>query len=162
MARRRYYPPISPGTIVQFRLEGMDTILATMKSLPAELVSKRGGPIRYALHKAGKIMHTEAVRLAPIRTGNLKASIVMRRGTEVETGPGYEKQFIFVRRGTSNRRSAYYAGFQEFGTSRNKATPFMRPAFHSTGGEVLEEFSLTLRRAVGRLAKRYQRMMTRA
>lgn len=162
MSRRRYYAPIAPGTVVQFKLTGMDTLLETMRALPAELVSKRGGPIRYALHKAGKIMHTEAVRLAPVKTGNLRDSIIMRRGTEAESGPGFEKQFIFVRRGNANRRSAYYAGFQEFGTSRNKAQPFMRPAFDSTGAEVLDEFSLTLRRAVNRLARRYARMMPRA
>lgn len=161
MARRRYYAPMAPGRVFQFQIVGLDQLLDTMRAFPKELVSSRGGPIRYALQKAGKIMHVAARNAAPVKTGNLRDSIIQRRGTEAESGPHQEKQFIFVRRGGANRRSAYYASFQEFGTSKNKATPFMRPAFDQNRWEVIDEFAITLRRTVHRLARRYYRMNIR-
>ena len=36
---------------VEFKLQGVDGVLATLQSLPAEVVSKRGGPVKAALRK---------------------------------------------------------------------------------------------------------------
>lgn len=69
------------------------------------------------LRKTSYDIEADAKRLAPVDTGALKNSIfttVSRSGTTTtgEIGP-----------------SANYGAYQEFGTSRMGAQPYMRPAF---------------------------------
>lgn len=44
------------------KMEGLEGVLATLKSLPPELVSKGGGPVRFAVRKAANIIRDEARR----------------------------------------------------------------------------------------------------
>lgn len=46
--------------VESFRIEGLKGVIDTLKSLPPELVSRRGGPIRTALRKAAKVIQDEA------------------------------------------------------------------------------------------------------
>lgn len=85
----------------------------------------QSGMVRAVLEAAGQIVETEAKRRAPYKTGNLRRSIVH----EVR-GRGKDQHAIVA-------ATAHYAAFQEFGTSRHAAHPFLRPAL------------LVLRRAAG-------------
>jgi hypothetical protein len=77
----------------EFRIEGLDAVVRTLNSLPAELVSKRGGPVRTALQKAAKrIQQDEQANLQRIidtpnvgeeaseSSGLLRDNIVVKRG----------------------------------------------------------------------------------
>lgn len=71
-----------------------------------------------ATRKSGADITRDAKALAPVDTGNLRASIGMtvtgdgRNGTmRVEVGP-----------------TAHYAAYVELGTSRMRAQPYLRPA----------------------------------
>lgn len=87
---------------------------------------------RAALMAGALPIQTSAVVKAPVLTGTLRRSIhtetaetsdgaVARIGTNVEYGPP-----------------------QEFGTSRMRGTPFMRPAFDEQRGEALKEIARAL------------------
>ena len=59
-----------------------------------------------------QIIHQTAFENAPVRTGFLRGSM---SGTVLN-----DSASLFA--------PAFYAGFQEYGTVRNRARPFMRPA----------------------------------
>lgn len=144
------------------RLEGLKGVLDTLRQLPPELVSKRGGPIRSALRKAAKVIQLQAQEnvqriidapnvsgLATESIGLLKRSIVVSRGKEPPGGKG-ETQLVKIR-----RNQKYPAEFQdkegkitaakvgrllEQGTERRGAMPWIRPAFDARKGEALNTF----------------------
>lgn len=81
-----------------------------------------GNPARKALLAASLPVVNRAKELAPIRTGTLRRSI------QAEEGPGEREVTI----GTN----VEYAIYQEYGTSRMPAHPFLRPALESEAPEV--------------------------
>ena len=68
--------------------------------------------------EASQPIADEARRIVPVDTGALKASIT----TEL-------KEADFSRAIAVTKPDTLYAGFVEFGTSRMRAQPYMRPAF---------------------------------
>ena len=44
---------------VEVKVSGLDGVLDTLKSLPAEVVSKRGGPVRAALRKGAVVIQKQ-------------------------------------------------------------------------------------------------------
>ena len=89
--------------------------VVTPAQLTAELWAVAGsiGPMASAAAtKAALDTQARARTKAPVDTGNLRASItVSTSGTSAEVGP-----------------EAMYGGFQEFGTSKMSANPYMNPA----------------------------------
>jgi hypothetical protein len=75
------------------RIEGLDAVVKTLRDLPPELVSKRGGPVRVALQKAAKrIQQDEQANLQQIiDTPNI--------GEEVSESSGLLKKNVVVKRG---------------------------------------------------------------
>lgn len=87
-----------------------------------------GGQARKALLVAALPVVNRAKELSPIETGTLRRSI------QAEEGPGEREVSI----GTN----VEYAVYQEFGTSRMPAHPFLRPALEMEApnvGKVLAE-----------------------
>lgn len=70
----------------------------------------------------GQSVVSAARALAPVRTGALASSIGLEAGRE-ETGP-------YIDVGTQER----YAVYVEFGTFKDRAQPFMRPALSMAAG----------------------------
>lgn len=82
-----------------------------------------------ALLKAGMLAKRDAKELAPVDTGFLRNSIDYDMGDrEVAVGA-----------------SAEYAPYVEFGTERQKAQPFLRPAVINGRREIMELFEQELR-----------------
>lgn len=82
-----------------------------------------------AMEKVVLMVEATAARLAPVDTGNLRASIVSEVRDDVrDRVAGYV--------GTN----VEYAPFQEFGTSRMDAQPFLRPAIEAHRGQIRGEF----------------------
>lgn len=69
--------------------------------------------IRMMVYKVAALISAEAKRFSPIDTGRLRASI------HIEPLGGLAYQVI---------TNVHYAIYQEFGTSKMKAHPYMRPA----------------------------------
>ena len=101
-----------------------------------------------ALRSGGKIIMNRAKMLCPVATGFLQKSIKVRvprhkRRNEAVILVGIDSVPMGGRMG----KKAFYGAFVEFGTSKIKANPFMRPAFDGTRTEVIEAISNDL--AVG-------------
>jgi len=95
-----------------FKLHGVPKTAAKLKSLPPKA---RAALFNALSDGAAKIRET-ARELVPVDTGFLQKSI--RVHIRKTRNPG----FSVVAR-------AFYGAFIEFGTRRNRAQPFLRPAF---------------------------------
>ena len=81
------------------------------------------------LVRVGLRVQSRARSLCPVDTGRLRSSIVMRKGRD---GRGF-----YVEVGTS----VNYAPFVEFGTSKQRAQPFLLPAVAEAAGYLRSEAS---------------------
>ncbi|TZG23889.1 HK97-gp10 family putative phage morphogenesis protein [Sphingomonas montanisoli] len=134
------------------RTTGLRELDAALGKLP-KAVGKR--VTRDALIEAGEVTAQAARALAPVDKGYLRESITVgsklsrsqrkaletRSSVEVYVGPGPHPQGIM----------------QEFGTFKEPAQPFMRPAWDATGEQVLGRTGVILSDAVMKAAARHAR-----
>jgi HK97 gp10 family phage protein len=124
--------------VIGLKLEGSKELQKALESLPNR-VSR--SVQREALRSAGEPIRALAAALAPREPGapDLADNIVMSNARpedgSVAIAIGPAKKF-------------FYGIFQEHGTSRHGAQPFMRPAFDSEGGRALRAISQELWRAL--------------
>lgn len=165
----------------EVKLEGLEGVIDTLKSLPQELVSKRGGVVAKALRKAAIVIRDqEKANLQAHITANagkswhgvvgwnkpvglLMQSIVVSRGKAPFEGNG-ERYLIRVRRRIYSRSSIErvstikVAQLLEYGREGQRAYPYIRPAVAAKGAEATRVFQTELRaeidRIVARLSKR--------
>lgn len=133
---------------VEFKLSGVDGIIKTLRSLPPEIVSKRGGPVKLALAKGARVIRDEAKKnlLASIArngsesTGLLEKNLIVSRGKAPNDGNG-ERYLVRVRRKNYEKpegargkpvTTLKTAHLLEYGSEHQPATPWLRPAFAST------------------------------
>lgn len=146
---------------VEVQLQGLEGVLDTLKRLPPEVVSNRGGPVRRALAKGARLLRDEAKQ-------NLRASIAIRGENStgeteraVTTGlgrmPAGQKGELYqvrVRKKTFTnalgRRTSTImtARFLEYGTAHQPATPWLRPAVLAKGEQVISVVTADLRRRI--------------
>jgi len=132
--------------------------MKTLRELPPEVVSKRGGPVRSALAKAARMMQkaTQANLQAIIdqpnegeevskSTGLLKKNIVAKRG-RLAGGEKGEMYSVRVQRksypDSRGRRvtTPQVARLLEYGTEKRQAHPFIRPAFDANKAQAVKIF----------------------
>lgn len=70
---------------IQLKVTGLNGVLDTLQRLPAEVVSKRGGPVKLALRAAALVIRAEVAknlseRLSNEKTGNIEKSLIATRG----------------------------------------------------------------------------------
>ncbi len=161
-------------SVAEFKIEGLDEVLATMLALP-DSITKNVAP--FAMRKGANVVAKEARSRAPVRTGNLRDRIAVRKrkrkprdvavAYSVCILGGASAKYANTR---SNRRkglvgqsyqkqdTAYYWRFLEFGTEKLAARPFLRPAFEFSGQAALnaitEGFRTGLARAVTKAMKK--------
>lgn len=100
----------------------------------AGLAAKATGPqLAAALRAGGLVIQVPGQAKAPVLTGNLRRSI----HTEVETS-GATAQ---ARVGTN----VEYAPHVEFGTSSQRAQPYLRPAYDENKGAAVDEIADVLK-----------------
>jgi HK97 gp10 family phage protein len=102
--------------MAEVKIEGLEELNEALLALPEEV---RKEILTAAVDAAAEIVKAEAVRLAPRASGKLADSITVR---EAKARPGEDVRRLIGPTGVP------YAAFQEFGTSRNRAHPYMRPA----------------------------------
>lgn len=145
--------------LVTIKLTGLDGVLDTLKQLPAEVVSKRGGPVLAALKKGARVI--QQAEKANLRaaitqgaaeaetTGLLEKNVVVTRGKAPSDGNG-ERVLVRVRRvaynGDKLKRGEKVgkrvttlktANLLEYGSSHQPATPWIRPAFAAKAEEAI-------------------------
>lgn len=116
----------------------LDRVLATLPDVVQ--VSVLGA----AVAKGGEIIRAGAEARAPRRTGELAGGMTMeieatRGGVTAHVGPGKEQ---------------FWGLFQEFGTVRQAAQPFLRPAIDEDGPEAVQVLGDALGAGVEREAAR--------
>lgn len=135
---------------IDIKLEGADSIVSMLKSLPAEVVSKRGGPVKLALAKGARVIRKEVAKNleqatadGDESTGLLKQSLIVSRGKQPNTGKGERYLVRFKRKTYPDRKgkpvtTLKTAQILEYGSEKQKAEPFIRPAAVSKAQEAIK------------------------
>jgi HK97 gp10 family phage protein len=148
----------------QFKnLQGFKELADALRELGPR-VARNG--LRAATSAGAVLIRNDARARAPVDTGEMKKDIQQKRERDTK-GEMSAKYSVFVRSGKKSRLSgkarniqkdSFYWKFQEFGTSKMPAQPFMRPAFEAMKeaavarvGEVLDE---RIQKEAQRLANR--------
>jgi hypothetical protein len=139
--------------MVEMKLSGLDGVLATLQSLPAEIVSKRGGPVLAALRKGAQVILAEEKKALDRVTSNATASgkkestgllaksLTIKRGKPPSGGNG-ERVIVTTRRVMYPRKgkpvSVRKTGqLLEWGSSRQPAESWVRSSFNAKAGEAI-------------------------
>lgn len=137
--------------MIELKVTGLEGVLDLLKSLPAEVVSKNGGPVRAALRKGALVIRNqEKANLLAITaqdqfsTGLLYDNIIASRG-RMPPGVKGEKFVIRVKRKVyprpnnegGNTSTWKTARLLEYGSSKQTAQPFIRPAASSKAQEAV-------------------------
>jgi HK97 gp10 family phage protein len=135
---------------VDVKLTGVDGVLKTLQSLPAEVVSKRGGPVKAALAKGARVIRDQArinmQKSIEINgadtTGTTLKSVIASRGKAPNSGRG-ERYLVRVKKKTftnaKGRKTSTLmtANLLEYGSAHQPATPWLRPAFQAKAEEAI-------------------------
>lgn len=164
----------------EFDIKGTADLIKTLESLPTELVTKRGGPVKLALKKAAMVIRDEESRRFNTlvnqngtneTTGLLNKSIIVKRG-RMEPGVKGEKYIVTFKRsvyvkslisavrklGTGQKSDTVTtrktAQLFEWGSSHQPPRKFILPSFHAKAGEAMDVFKDDLKRRIDIIAKR--------
>ncbi len=154
---------------ITLQLSGLDGVLATLQSLPAEVVSKRGGPVKAALRKGALVILKEAKQNLRISVSNnptyssglLEKNLIASRG-KAPTGSKGERYLVRVRRKVYPGKSGKSGGgnavttlaaanLLEYGSSKQPAEPWLRPAFNSKAQEAIHTVEGELIKGIDRV-----------
>lgn len=160
---------------VEVKLSGVDGVLDLLKSLPPEVVSKRGGPVKLALAKGARLIRDAArqnLRAAIAQngeesTGLLLENVISSRGKAPADGKG-ERYLVRVRRKTYPGRKPEKGGgapnvrksaqLMEYGSEHQPARPWLRPAAIQNGERAIsvitEDLKKRIDKTVSDLAKK--------
>lgn len=155
---------------VEMQLKGMDGVLDTLRSLPAEVVSKRGGPVKLALAKGARFMRDRAkenlrrsIAQGPTTatTQGTENSIISSRGKQPFGGRG-ERYLVRVKRRDFINAHGYRtnprmtANLMEYGApaGNQPARPWLRPVVRENGQEVINMVTTDLRRRIDLVVKK--------
>lgn len=130
------------------KLEGVDNVLSLLKSLPAEVVSKRGGPVKASLATGARLLRNEVKKnlvkeiSTDESTGFLEKNIIASRGKAPNSGKG-ERYLVRVKRRTypdatgKPVNTLKVANIFEYGSEKQQPRPFIRPAFTSKAKDAI-------------------------
>lgn len=135
-------------------------VMKTLNSIPKEALSVKER--KKAMRKAAKPLIQAAQTKAPVLRGRRKVTVTLKDGSNVTYYPGNLKlsikeialrksSSVFVGPKITKRRKAgdeygksrskvdaYYAAMVEYGTRNMSARPYMRPAFESSKGAMMQ------------------------
>lgn len=152
---------------VELQIHGIDGVLSTLEALPAEVVSKRGGPVKLALAKGARLLRDQAKdnfrRSAAIggvdSTDTTVNNIIASRG-KAPVGTKGERQLVRVKRKafvnahgskTTTRKAAQ---LMEYGSSTQPAYPWLRPAVRRRGTQIIDVITEDLLKRLDQITKR--------
>lgn len=142
-------------------LKGVEGVLATLGELPAEVVSKRGGPVKLSLALGARILRGYAkanlrasiARNGERSTGELEKRVIASRGKAPFGGKGERylvrvKKRDYINADGVKTNPLMTANLLEWGSSHQPATPWLRPAVQMHGQEVIDKVSADLVRRI--------------
>ncbi|MEO5331320.1 MAG: HK97 gp10 family phage protein [Magnetococcus sp. YQC-5] len=141
-------------------IDGLKEISDAMLKLPQKVAANA---LRQAVYAGAVVIRNEARQRAPVNTGTLRRSIIVRRPKK-KTDRNVQKMEVAVRRGKKYRnqgrrgnlsQDAWYWHFIEFGTKATRrrqyaapARPFMRPAFDAKKMDAVTAIANKLRTSI--------------
>lgn len=155
----------------ELKLSGVEGVLKTLQSLPPEVVSKRGGPVKAALRKGALVIlkqeqanlqATTANTTDPQSTGLLLKSLIASRGKPPSSGKG-ERYLVRVKRKTYTRKDGkpvttlQTANLLEYGSSQQPPEPWIRPAFHQRAAEAIRTTEAELVKRLNAIVRKLAR-----
>lgn len=135
------------------KIDGVDALLKVMDAIEADMESANG----YAVVAGARVIQKEAKNLVPVKTGNLKKSIKIKLLKPKEKGQ--RLAIIGPASGKREPNDGYYGKWVEeghkiarieYGDSKTKAHPFMRPAYDNKIGEAQQKMAETYQKAIDR------------
>ena len=154
---------------IEFNVSGLDGVLATLNSLPAEIVSKKGGPVKAALSKGARFMRDRArenlrrsIAINGSRsTGELEKRIIASRGKAPFGGRGERYLVRVKKRDYINAEGVrtnplMTANLLEYGSRHQPATPWLRPVIPTHGEQVIrivvDDLNKRIQQVIAKLA----------
>lgn len=155
---------------LEMKLQGMEGVLATLRSLPPEIVSKRGGPVKSALRKGAQVIRKQAAANLQsiisgtndegerLSTGLLLKNLVVTRGKPPFGGRG-ERYLVRVRRKTYPGRAGKpvttlkSGQILEYGSVKQAPRPWIRPAASSKAQEAINVTTAELLKQIDKIVK---------
>ena len=159
------------------KMDGLEGVLATLQSLPPELVSKGGGPVRTAVRKAANIIRDEARSQMTARgnspgktaqnyaTGFTSKHIISRR-TNLKFYKSGERFVVTVKTAihpNGNKingkplRTNDAAFILENGSAKQPAEPWLRPAYNLKRQQATQSMEVELKAAIDRIIRKLER-----
>lgn len=152
-------------------LHGLDEVLAKLKSLPPEIVSKRGGPVKSALRKGGLVVqkaaqaNIRAIVQKPeedagyVSTGLLENAVVVRRDPNPQRSEANERYRVLLARRTypDGTKTVATGRYLEFGTEKRAPTPWMTPAYFGTRQQALDTVVTELTKSIRRIVRKMEK-----
>lgn len=159
------------------KIVGLEGVLDVLRKLPAEVVSKAGGPIKFGVKAAAEVLRDEAKRnvrkivtdpnrdgLPSDSTGKLEANIVAAR-SKMPPGVNGERFLVRVRRkpyevspGAKPVTTPQVGRLLEYGHERMEdPKPWLRPAFDTKKAEALRVFVSEVKKRTDAAIKRLER-----
>lgn len=156
---------------VEFKLTGADNVVAMLRALPTEVVSKRGGPVKTWLRKGAKRLQAKLLvqldrvtsneTTHPEREGTdtLKRASIVSRGKPPTDGRG-ERYLVRWKRVTYSRAGKPVtthktAQLLEYGSATQPAEPFIRPTVQAEGEATVNYVVGGLVTDIDRIAQKY-------
>jgi HK97 gp10 family phage protein len=158
---------------IALKERGIDEALALLKSLPPEVVSKSGGPVKAALRAGARVIQKEAaLNIARATdnlssdeggsTGLLQSSVITSRGKAPSSGKGERylvrvKKRVYVRAG-EQVTTLKTAQLLEYGSEKQPAEPWIRPAFNAKAETAIRTVQIELVKAIDRVVTKLARL----
>lgn len=99
--------------------------------------------LRDVAYTGADIFRDEAQARAPVRSGVLKANVIVKHLDEEADAGKFQAYKVTVRSGKFNAEGdAFYWKWVEFGTSKMPARAFMRPAYEAKASEAVEKMKV--------------------
>lgn len=135
-----------------FEVEGLKELNQKLLKMEAKMAEKT---LRQAGRQAMKPVLSAAISKVSVDTGNLKASLAIRAGkgksrntaAVISVGP-FKKKLSKKAGGNKIERANAKALSLEYGNTRQKAAPFLRPALIERASEVLSTFRIELAKRI--------------
>lgn len=155
--------------MIEMKLTGVEDTLRLLKSLPPEIVSKRGGPVKLALKKgAQRLLEIAKINLlASIAihesesTGLLVSQLIARRGRPPEGVRGELYQVLVKRKRYPKQKEQSHSVttiqtgvYLEYGGVHQPATPWLRPAVMGHGEEIIQLITTDLNQRIAKIIKK--------
>lgn len=121
-------------------VSGLDQLDRDIQALTRRITGKE---LERITNEAGTVILQEVSRHAPVKSGALKASI-----NSFSTSKNKSANSVVQVENSKKGGIKWYAVLLEYGTSKMRAHPFMRPAFDVSKGRAVEQFSVALTKAL--------------